>query len=99
RHQVGEDQAPGAGALRVLAGLPAGQVDVLGVVVVVVEGRLAQEQVGVGGQVDQLLAGGGVTAVGQGGAVVLQAEAEGVDGVVDPGGAHRERADVPASRG
>src|SRR5690606_3120094 len=99
RHQVGEDQAPGAGALRVLAGLPAGQVDVLGVVVVVVEGRLAQEQGGVGGQVDQLLAGGGVTAVGQGGAVVLQAEAERVDGVVAPGGAHRERADVPASRG
>src|SRR4051812_613420 len=65
RHEVGEQQPAGAGPRRVLGRLLAGQVDVRRVVVAFEIRRLAQEHVGVAGQLDQLVADTAVGAVGQ----------------------------------
>ena len=95
---VGQDQVPGPGPGRVLARLSAGQVQVGRQVRAVQKGGLAQQQVGVAGQVDQGVAGPGVGRVGQRPAAVLEAEAVRLDRMVHPRGGDLERADRPGAR-
>ena len=64
RRDVGEDEVPGAGARRALPGFAAVEVDAVQAVVArLLERRLGQQQVGVGGQVVEGVAWAGVAAV------------------------------------
>ena len=69
--QVGEEQPPHPGLGGRFAGLPAGQVQVRRVLHPVEVAGLAEEDVGVLGEAEQRLAGGGVRGVAEGPAVVF----------------------------
>jgi hypothetical protein len=93
RHHVGEQQALRSGPGGVLAGLPAGQVDVRGVLRPVGPAGLAQQHVAAARQLDQRVALAGVTGVDQRAAAGLEAQRVALDRVVGAHRRHRERPD------
>src|ERR1022692_323036 len=98
RDQVGEDQLSRAGPGRVLAGLPRGEMQALGQVWALEEGRFAEQQVSVAGQV---LQGGRLTSVGrvrQRPPGVLEPEAERLHRVIHVPGGDPQRADLDGPR-
>ena len=79
---VGDDDPLGAGALGVLAGLRGGQVPADAGALGPRQRRLDDQQVGVAGDLDHLLAGAGVGAVGElAAALARDVDREGVDEV------------------